>query len=83
MKNYPEQVRAFIPAETYHVLGTDGFGRSDSRKNLRSHFEVNRYYVVVAALSELAKRGEVELSSVTDAISKYDIDVNKPNPLFC
>ena len=83
MKNYPEQVRAFIPAETYHVLGTDGFGRSDSRKNLRIHFEVNQHYVVVAALSELAKRGEVELSSVTAAISKYDIDVNKPNPLFC
>ena len=46
MKNYAEQVRAFIPAESYAVLGTDGFGRSDSRENLRTHFEINRHYVV-------------------------------------
>ena len=83
MKNYAEQVRAFIPAESYAVLGTDGYGRSDSRENLRTHFEVNRHYVVVATLNELAKRGDVEPSTVTEAISKYEIDVNKPNPLFC
>jgi len=82
MKNYAEQVRAFVPADTYKVLGTDGFGRSDSRDNLRRHFEVNASYVVVAALSELAKRGEVEAKVVTEAIAKFDIDVNKINPLF-
>ncbi|MEG3754682.1 pyruvate dehydrogenase (acetyl-transferring), homodimeric type [Psychromonas arctica] len=82
MKNYAEQVRAFVPAESYKVLGTDGFGRSDSRENLRRHFEVNAGYVVVAALTELAKRGDVERKVVTEAIAKFDIDVNKINPLF-
>lgn len=67
MKNYAEQVRAFVPAESYKVLGTDGFGRSDSRENLRRHFEVNAGYVVVAALNELAKRGDVEKSVVAEA----------------
>jgi pyruvate dehydrogenase E1 component len=82
MKNYAEQVRAFIPADSYKVLGTDGFGRSDSRENLRRHFEVNAGYVVVAALTELAKRGDVERKVVTEAIAKFNIDVNKINPLF-
>ncbi|HFQ4804279.1 TPA: pyruvate dehydrogenase (acetyl-transferring), homodimeric type [Vibrio vulnificus] len=82
MKNYAEQVRAFIPAESYKVLGTDGFGRSDSRENLRRHFEVNAGYVVVAALTELAKRGEVEKSVIVDAIKKFDIDTEKTNPLY-
>ncbi|SJL85360.1 pyruvate dehydrogenase (acetyl-transferring), homodimeric type [Vibrio palustris] len=81
MKNYAEQVRAFLPAESYKVLGTDGFGRSDSRENLRRHFEVNAEYVVVAALSELAKRGDVEKSVVAEAIKKFNIDVEKTNPL--
>ena len=81
MKNYAEQVRAFLPAESYKVLGTDGFGRSDSRENLRRHFEVNASYVVVAALNELAKRGEVEKSVVAEAIKKFNIDVEKTNPL--
>ncbi|HAS6255742.1 TPA: pyruvate dehydrogenase (acetyl-transferring), homodimeric type [Vibrio vulnificus] len=82
MKNYAEQVRAFIPAESYKVLGTDGFGRSDSRENLRRHFEVNAGYVVVAALTELAKRGDVEKSVIADAIKKFDIDTEKTNPLY-
>ncbi|ADT86076.1 MULTISPECIES: pyruvate dehydrogenase (acetyl-transferring), homodimeric type [Vibrio] len=82
MKNYADQVRAFIPAESYKVLGTDGFGRSDSRENLRRHFEVNAGYVVVAALNELAKRGEVEKSVVAEAIKKFDIDTEKTNPLY-
>ncbi|MFV0449543.1 MAG: pyruvate dehydrogenase (acetyl-transferring), homodimeric type [Vibrio sp.] len=82
MKNYAEQVRAFIPAESYKVLGTDGFGRSDSRDNLRRHFEVNAGYVVVAALSELAKRGDVEKSVVVEAIKKFNIDTEKTNPLY-
>ncbi|KUJ00346.1 pyruvate dehydrogenase (acetyl-transferring), homodimeric type [Vibrio sp. MEBiC08052] len=82
MKNYAEQVRAYIPAESYKVLGTDGFGRSDSRENLRRHFEVNAGYVVVAALNELAKRGDIEKSVVTAAIKKFDIDTEKTNPLY-
>ena len=82
MKNYAEQIRAFIPAESYFVLGTDGFGRSDSRENLRAHFEVNRHYVVIATLSELAKRGDIEKSTVAEAIKKYGLDTSKTNPLF-
>ncbi|MCG7569955.1 pyruvate dehydrogenase (acetyl-transferring), homodimeric type [Pseudoalteromonas sp. CNC9-20] len=81
MKNYAEQIRAFIPAESYRVLGTDGYGRSDSRENLRRHFEVNAGYVVVAALTELAKRGDVEKSLIAEAIKKFDIDADKINPL--
>lgn len=82
MKNYAEQVRAFIPAQSFKVLGTDGFGRSDSRENLRRHFEVNAGYIVVAALSELVKTGEIEASVVSDAIAKFDIDADKRNPLY-
>ncbi|MCE2572046.1 pyruvate dehydrogenase (acetyl-transferring), homodimeric type [Motilimonas eburnea] len=80
MKAYADQVRAYVPG-SYKVLGTDGFGRSDSRENLRRHFEVNASYVVVAALTELAKQGSIEKSAVADAIAKYNIDVNKVNPL--
>lgn len=82
MKNYAEQVRAFMPSETFKVLGTDGFGRSDSRENLRRHFEVNTGYVVVAALNELAKRGDIEKSVVAQAIAKFNIDTDKTNPLY-
>ena len=81
MKSYAEQIRAYIPG-SYRVLGTDGFGRSDSRENLRRHFEVNAGYVVVATLHELAKTAEIERSVVTDAIVKFNIDVNKINPLL-
>jgi pyruvate dehydrogenase E1 component len=82
MKSFAEQVRAFVPTENYRVLGTDGYGRSDSRANLRRHFEVNEFYVVVAALTELAKRGEIDKQVVADAIAKYGIDADKVNPLY-
>ncbi|QFU21028.1 pyruvate dehydrogenase (acetyl-transferring), homodimeric type [Shewanella eurypsychrophilus] len=82
MKNYAEQVRAFMPSESFKVLGTDGFGRSDSRDNLRRHFEVNAGYVVVAALTELANRGDIEKSVVAQAIAKFNIDADKINPLY-
>ena len=82
MKNYADQVRAFIPAVSYKVLGTDGFGRSDSRENLRRHFEVNAHYIVVAALTELVKQGELKKSVVSDAIKKFGIDTGKINPLY-
>ncbi|MFS1163643.1 pyruvate dehydrogenase (acetyl-transferring), homodimeric type, partial [Aeromonas salmonicida] len=82
MKSFADQVRAFVPTENYRVLGTDGYGRSDSRANLRRHFEVNEFYVVVAALTELAKRGEIDKQVVADAITKYGIDADKVNPLY-
>lgn len=81
IKNYAEQVRAFIDTE-YRVLGTDGFGRSDSRANLRQHFEVDQNYIVVAALFELANRGDIERSVVTEAIKRFNIDTKKINPLY-
>ena len=74
---YGEQVRAFIPAQSYRVLGTDGFGRSDSRENLRRHFEVNEGYIVVAALTELASLGQIDKALVAQAIAKFGIDADK------
>jgi pyruvate dehydrogenase E1 component len=82
MKVYGDQVRAFVPAESYRVLGTDGFGRSDSRENLRRHFEVNEGYIVVAALTELAKLGRIDVALVAQAIAKFGIDADKINPLY-
>ena len=83
MKNYAEQIRAFIPAgRSYTVLGTDGFGRSDFRYRLREHFEINRHYIVVAALKSLADEGAVPVSKVAEAIKKYGIDADKINPLY-
>ncbi|MAD73638.1 MAG: pyruvate dehydrogenase (acetyl-transferring), homodimeric type [Rheinheimera sp.] len=82
MKNYAEQIRGFIPAVSYKVLGTDGYGRSDSRENLRRHFEVNAGYIVVAALSELVKQGELKKAVISEAIKKFGIDATKTNPLY-
>ena len=83
MKNYAEQIRAYIPkGRTYKVLGTDGFGRSDFRSKLREHFEINRHYIVVAALKALADEGTVPMSKVVDAIKQYGIQVDKINPLY-
>jgi len=80
MKLFADQVRAFLPGRAYSVLGTDGFGRSDTRKKLRCFFEVDRYYVAVAALKALAEQKAVPASKVSDAIRKYGIDPEKPNP---
>jgi len=80
MKLYADQVRAWVPTD-YSVLGTDGFGRSDTREKLRYFFEVDRYFVVVAALKALADRGEIKRKQVGEALKKYGIDPNKPNPL--
>jgi pyruvate dehydrogenase E1 component len=83
MKNYAEQIRAFIPkGRGYRVLGTDGFGRSDFRSKLRTHFEINRYYIVVAALKSLADEGKLPAERVAEALRKYDIAVDKINPLY-
>jgi pyruvate dehydrogenase E1 component len=81
MHSYAEQIRPFMPkGRTYRVLGTDGFGRSDTRAKLREFFEVNRHYVAVAALKALADDGKVDASLVAKAIAKYGIDPSKPNP---
>ncbi|MFA9273230.1 MAG: pyruvate dehydrogenase (acetyl-transferring), homodimeric type [Candidatus Aquirickettsiella gammari] len=82
MRTFAEQVRAFIPKDrSYKVLGTDGFGRSDSRAKLREFFEVNRYFVTIAALKTLADEGAISASVVAQAIEKYGINPNKPNPV--
>jgi pyruvate dehydrogenase E1 component len=81
MKTFADQIRPFVPRDrVYKVLGTDGFGRSDSRAKLRHFFEVNRYFVAVAALKALAETGEVKAKTVSEAIKKYGIDPNKPDP---
>jgi len=77
---YAEQIRPFINRR-YVTLGTDGFGRSDTREKLRHFFEVDRRWVTVAALKALADDGTIERSKVAEAITKYGIDINKPNPV--
>jgi pyruvate dehydrogenase E1 component len=79
MKAFAEQIAGFVPGK-FVALGTDGYGRSDSREALRAFFEVDRYYVVVAALKALADEGKIKPSQVTAAINKYKLDANKPNP---
>jgi pyruvate dehydrogenase E1 component len=81
MKTFADQIRPFIPKDkVYRVLGTDGFGRSDTRSSLRHFFEVNRYWVTLAALRALVDQGEIKVKNVADAIAKYGIDPSKPDP---
>ncbi|ODS65356.1 MAG: pyruvate dehydrogenase (acetyl-transferring), homodimeric type [Acidovorax sp. SCN 65-108] len=83
MKAYAEQIRPFIPkGRTYKVLGTDGFGRSDFRSKLREHFEINRHYIVVAALKALSEDGVLPATKVAEAIARYNIQADKVNPLY-
>jgi pyruvate dehydrogenase E1 component len=79
IKLYADQIREFIPGR-FTVLGTDGFGRSDTRSKLRNFFEVSREYVVLAALSGLADEGQIERSLVADALKELGIDGDKPDP---
>jgi pyruvate dehydrogenase E1 component len=79
MKSLADGVRAWVPAR-YEVLGTDGFGRSDFRRHLRRFFEVDRHHVAVAALRSLAAEGSVEPSVVAEAIEKYELDPQAPDP---
>ena len=81
VNSYAEQIRAFVP-QRYTVLGTDGFGRSGTRSQLRDFFEVNRYYISVAALKALAEESALPSSTVSDAISIYGIDPARPNPIL-
>jgi pyruvate dehydrogenase E1 component len=79
LRAYADQIRAFVP-RSYRVLGTDGFGRSDTRARLRHFFEVNRYFIAIAALRSLAEEGTVPVATVRQAIEKYGIDPEKPSP---
>ncbi len=79
MKNYSEQIRAYVE-QPYHVLGTDGFGRSDSRENLRRHFEVDANHIAAAAVYALHKEGAVTAAVLKSAYKKYEMDASKPNP---
>ncbi|MEN9725519.1 MAG: pyruvate decarboxylase, component of the pyruvate dehydrogenase complex, partial [Pseudomonadota bacterium] len=79
MKSFADQIRNFVPGR-YVSLGTDGYGRSDSREALRSFFEIDRYYVVLAALKALADEGKLPASKAAEAIKKYKIDASRPNP---
>jgi pyruvate dehydrogenase E1 component len=80
IKTVPDPIRQWVPGR-FSVLGTDGFGRSDSRAALRSFFEVDRYSIVVAALKALADDGALDLDTVTQAIRKFGIDPSKPDPV--
>lgn len=81
IKNYSDQVRAFVPG-SYRVLGTDGFGRSDSRANLRRHFEVDAAHIAYASLYELYKAGSIDAKALAKAAQSLDIDPAKPNPFY-
>jgi pyruvate dehydrogenase E1 component len=80
MKVFADQIRPFVPTQNFIGLGTDGFGRSDTRKALRGFFEVDRRYVAVAALKALADQEAVPQGKVTEAIRKFGIDPEKPDP---
>ncbi|MGE5339794.1 MAG: pyruvate dehydrogenase (acetyl-transferring), homodimeric type, partial [Gemmatimonadota bacterium] len=82
MRTFADQIRPYLPkGRSYTVLGTDGFGRSDTREKLRAHFEVDRHYVVLAALKALADDGVLPLAKVGEAMKKYGINPDKPNPV--
>ncbi len=82
MRLFADQIRPYIPSgRRYIALGTDGFGRSDTRAKLREFFEVDRRYVAIAALRGLADEGKIPLSVVEEAIKKYGVDTSRPNPM--
>jgi pyruvate dehydrogenase E1 component len=81
MKLFADQVRAFLPTHNFITLGTDGFGRSDTRRKLRQFFEVDRHYVAVAAMKALADQELLPRKTVTEAVKKYGINPEKPNPV--
>jgi pyruvate dehydrogenase E1 component len=89
VKAFAEQIRSYLPRDGkggaprgYTVLGTDGFGRSDFRRRLRAHFEIDRHYIAVAALRALAQEGTLPVSRVQEAIREYGIDADKIDPLY-
>ena len=83
VREYADQIRAFMPeGKKYTVLGTDGYGRSDSRENLRRFFEVDRYYIAQAAIAALAAEGKMSAKDVSRAIKTWKLDTEKVNPLL-
>jgi pyruvate dehydrogenase E1 component len=79
IRAFADGIRRWVPAR-YHVLGTDGYGRSDTREKLRRFFEVDRFHIAVAALKSLGDEGSLPASAAADAVRKYGIDANKANP---
>ncbi|MFZ0041679.1 MAG: pyruvate dehydrogenase (acetyl-transferring), homodimeric type, partial [Solirubrobacteraceae bacterium] len=79
LRAVPDQIRQWVPG-AYRTLGTDGYGRSDFRRALRRFFEVDRHYVAVAALRELAEAGTIDAKVVAEAIAKYELDPETPQP---
>ena len=79
LRAFPDQIRQWVP-RSYRVLGTDGFGRSDYRRALRRFFEIDRHYVAVAALKQLADEGTIDRERVQEAIKRYEIDAEAPMP---
>ena len=79
IRSFAEQIRPWVPRR-YVVLGTDGYGRSDTREKLRHFFEVDRFHVTLAALKALADEGTLPATKVAEAIKKYNLDPNKPAP---
>mgnify|MGYP002020570939 FL=1 len=82
VKLVAEQVAPFIRRRYFTALGTDGFGRSDTREGLRSFFEVDKYYIVLASLDALARENKIDNNLVSKAIKKYKINQEKVSPLF-
>ena len=80
MKINSDQIQSWVPGR-FVSLGTDGYGRSDARKALRQHFEVDRHYIAVTALKALADDGVLDQKTVAEAIKKYDIDPDRPDPV--
>jgi len=80
VKMVAEQISPYVPGD-YYALGTDGFGRSDTRENLRHFFEVDRYYIVLTAIRALANAGSVAPALSKQVMKKYGIDPNKPSPI--
>jgi pyruvate dehydrogenase E1 component len=81
MRIVAEQIRPFIGERAYITLGTDGYGRSDTRQKLRHFFEVNAHYIVIAALDALVKEGKLPKKTLKEAFKKYGLDPNKPSPI--
>lgn len=81
MRVYADQIRQFLPGKTLITLGTDGFGLSDTRAQLRNFFEVDRGYIAYAAIKALADAGQIEIAKVLEAMKKYGINPEKPNPV--
>ncbi len=81
MRTVPDQIRQWVPGPFY-TLGTDGYGRSDSRAALRDFFEVDRRYIVLAALRSLADTDRMDMATVTSAIERFEIDREKVNPVY-